>query len=84
MRNAGRLVMGFYPLPEREAKCLQCSLRFPATAFSALDPCVGDGAAFHALLEGASCHRYGIDCSLSLAESLCLSETVFPGYHVDR
>jgi hypothetical protein len=61
MRNAGRLVMGFYPLPEREAKCLQCSLRFPATAFSALDPCVGDGAAFHALLEGASCHRYGIE-----------------------
>ena len=61
MRNAGRLVLGFYPLPEKEARRLQRYLHLPGAAFSALDPCVGDGVAFHALLEGRACHRYGIE-----------------------
>lgn len=38
MRNAGRLVLGFFPLPEIEARRLRSYLCFPECEFSALDP----------------------------------------------
>lgn len=69
MRNEGRLVLGFYPLPEAEAKRLKCYLTFPDGDFAAIDPCVGDGAAFAALLDGTTCHRYGIELDSLRAES---------------
>lgn len=68
MRNAGRLVLGFYPLPESDAKRLQRYLQFPEYEFSAMDPCVGDGVAFDALLKGICCHRYGIELDAHRAE----------------
>jgi Uncharacterised methyltransferase family (DUF6094) len=61
MRNQGRLVLGFYPLPEIEARRLKAHLEFPEREFSALDPCVGDGVAFTALLDGKTCFRHGIE-----------------------
>ncbi len=61
MRNAGRLVLGFYPLPETEAKRIRKYLCFPGCGFSALDPCVGDGVAFDFLTTGTQAHRYGIE-----------------------
>ena len=39
----------YYPLPIREAERIRNLLRFPNEPFSALDPCVGDGAAFAAI-----------------------------------
>jgi|SRR5579864_2442700 len=69
MRNEGRLVLGFYPLPENEAKRLRLYLDFPDREFAALDPCVGDGAAFNALVDGTACHRYGIELDSLRAES---------------
>lgn len=69
MRNEGRLVLGFYPLPEKEAKRIKQYLDFPDREFAALDPCVGDGAAFSALLDGITCHRYGIELDSLRAES---------------
>ena len=67
MRNAGRLKLGFYPLSIPEAKRLRGYLSFPDSHFSAIDPCVGDGAAFHHLLEGVAAQRYGIELDGSRA-----------------
>lgn len=60
IRLAGRLKLGFYPLPEREAARLEACLDCPAE-FSALDPCVGDGAALSRLLQEKSARAYGIE-----------------------
>ncbi len=68
MRNAGRLVLGFYPLPTREAAQLRRYLRFPTSEFAAVDPCVGNGVAFQTLLEGTPCHRYGVELDSLRAE----------------
>src|ERR1700694_562390 len=68
MRNAARLILAFYPLPSDEAKRLRQYLRFPETEFSAVDPCVGDGVAFEALLEGKRCQRYGVELDALRAE----------------
>jgi hypothetical protein len=51
MRPHGKTKLGFYPLPVPEAERLRNCLVFPPE-FSALDPCVGDGAAFTHLLHG--------------------------------
>src|SRR5437016_1431866 len=61
MRNAGRLKLGFYPLPQCEAQRLRAHLSFPAEPFAALDPCVGDGAAFHTILDQSPALQYGIE-----------------------
>ena len=67
MRNAGRLKLGFYPLPIPEAMRLRGYLSLPDGPFSAMDPCVGHGAAFHCLLDGVSANRYGIELDGSRA-----------------
>lgn len=67
MRLAGRLKLGFYPLPVTEAERIRRRLQYPAE-FSALDPCVGDGAAFSTLLESAAAHAYGIEIDAYRAE----------------
>lgn len=68
MRNEGRLVLGFYPLPVNEAKHIRRYLEFPDREFTAVDPCVGDGTAFVALLDGTTCYRYGIELDSLRAE----------------
>ena len=60
MRLAGRLKLGFYPLPTKEAECIRVRLQYPEE-FAALDPCVGDGVAFSRLLETTKAHAYGIE-----------------------
>ena len=44
MRNAARLKMGYYPLPEVEGAKLRSLLSFTGPA-SVIDPCVGQGTA---------------------------------------
>ncbi len=61
MRNAGRLKLGFFPLPQSEAVRLRNFLAFPQEPFAALDPCVGDGAAFQTIVNDTSAMRYGIE-----------------------
>ena len=61
IRNAGRLKLGFYPLPQIEARRLRTQLVFPAEPFAALDPCVGDGAAFQTILADSPALPYGIE-----------------------
>ncbi len=60
MRPHGQTKLGFFPLPEAEAKRLKNWLTFPER-FSAIDPCVGDGVAFAHLLQDVAAHRYGIE-----------------------
>jgi hypothetical protein len=67
MRPHGQTKLGFYPLPVAEAGRLRTWLTFPER-FCALDPCVGDGAAFTHLLHGVTAHRYGIEIDANRAE----------------
>jgi len=60
MRNAARLKMGYYPLPESEGIKLRALLSFPQPA-SAIDPCVGQGTALHLVTRGAEVRRYGVE-----------------------
>lgn len=61
MRNAGRLKLGYYPLPPSEAQRLRAHLAFPQEQYAALDPCIGDGRAFHILVEQSPAVQYGIE-----------------------
>ena len=67
MRPRGKTKLGFFPLPLAEAQRLKNLLAF-ASVFSALDPCVGDGAAFTWLLGGAESRAYGIEIDANRAE----------------
>lgn len=67
MRPAGRLKLGFYPLPVEEAERMQARLEFPAQ-FAAVDPCVGDGAAFSHLVHPEGAQRWGIEIDAYRAE----------------
>jgi hypothetical protein len=67
MRLAGRLKLGFYPLPVREAERIRTRLTYPEQ-FAAIDPCIGDGVAFKKLLGLSQAHAYGIEIDAYRAE----------------
>ena len=60
MHIHGKTKLGFFPLPIPEARRLRNYLLLP-NEFSALDPCVGDGVAYTALLEATPARRYAIE-----------------------
>ena len=68
MRAAGRLRLGFYPLPSSEAQRIRRWLSFPDVVSAAVDPCIGDGVAFESITEGAEVLRYGIELDAYRAE----------------
>jgi hypothetical protein len=61
MRNVARIKLGYYPLPPAEGSRLRRLLSFSPEPTSALDPCVGTGAAFEQLTDNASTKRYAIE-----------------------
>jgi tRNA1(Val) A37 N6-methylase TrmN6 len=67
MRLAGRLKLGFYPLPVKEAGRISLHLQCPPE-FAAVDPCVGDGIAFSRLLQSTNAQSYGIEIDAYRAE----------------
>jgi hypothetical protein len=67
MRLAGRLKLGFYPLPTKEAERIRVRFRYPEE-FAALDPCVGDGVAFSRLLAPSKPQALGIEIDAFRAE----------------
>ena len=67
MRLAGRLKLGFYPLPVKEAERISLHLQCPPE-FAAVDPCVGDGIAFSRLIQSTQAHSYGIEIDAYRAE----------------
>jgi hypothetical protein len=68
LRFQGKSRLGFYPLPFSEAQRIRKFLQFPGAPSSALDPCVGDGAAFEVITSGAEVLRYGIELDSYRAE----------------
>lgn len=60
MRNAARLKMGYYPLPESEGVKLRSLLSYNCPA-SVIDPCVGQGAALRLVTKNASVRLHGIE-----------------------
>jgi len=68
MRAAGRLRLGFYPLPSCEAQRIRRLVSFPDLDSTAVDPCIGDGVAFEAITEGARVLCYGIELDAYRAE----------------
>jgi Uncharacterised methyltransferase family (DUF6094) len=68
MRLAGKMKLGFYPLPLSEARRIRKCLVLPAGSFSALDPCVGDGRPFEVIMAGSAARRYGIELDAYWAE----------------
>ncbi len=68
MRNSGRLKLGYYPLPMQEGRRLRLLLRCPEV-FSAVDPCVGTGAALDLVTADCDCRRYGIELDAERASA---------------
>jgi hypothetical protein len=68
MRLAGRERLGFYPLPIPEAGRIRRFLAFPDKECCALDPCVGDGAAFAEITSNTRVLRYGVELDAGRAE----------------
>jgi hypothetical protein len=68
MRLAGRTRLGFYPLPPPEAERIRRFLTFPDTPCCALDPCVGDGAAFVEIASDKNVLRYGVELDAGRVE----------------
>ena len=59
--------LGFYPLPGIEVQRIRLHLEYPAK-FAALDPCIGDGAAFHKLVQDSGAVPYGVETDAHRAE----------------
>jgi hypothetical protein len=60
-RIQSKMKLGYYPLALPEAQRIRNHLQLPTEAASVLDPCVGTGAALHALTDGAQVKRYGVE-----------------------
>jgi len=61
MRLAGKQKLGYFPLPLAEAERIRRFLKFPISGCATLDPCIGDGGAFHAIAGDPQAIRYGIE-----------------------
>ena len=68
MRIQGKLRLGYFPLPLTEARRIRACLRYPTSPLSAIDPCIGDGAAFLTIAGGSCARRYGIELDAYRAE----------------
>jgi hypothetical protein len=60
MRNAGRLKLGYYPLPVEEAQNIR-ALLMSFAPYSAIDPCAGDGTALLEITKDTGAHLAGIE-----------------------
>jgi SAM-dependent methyltransferase len=60
--------MGYFPLPEAEARRIRQHLIFPPSCFTALDPCAGEGKALAVITTGGRCQRCGIELDAYRAE----------------
>jgi hypothetical protein len=67
MRLAGRLKLGYYPLPPSEGDKIRNLLLFGAEPASVIDPCVGTGAALQQITKGGNRRLYGIELDAARA-----------------
>ena len=68
MRIQGKLRLGYFPLPLTEARRIRACLRYPTSPLSAIDPCIGDAAAFLTITGESCARRYGIELDAYRAE----------------
>lgn len=68
MRLAGRTRLGFYPLPLPEAERIRRFLAFSDKQCCALDPCVGDAAAFAEITSDKRVLQYGVELDAGRAQ----------------
>jgi hypothetical protein len=68
MRNAARLKMGYYPLPDSEGVKLRSLLTYTQTC-SVIDPCVGQGTALRLVTSNAPVRLYGIELDAERART---------------
>jgi SAM-dependent methyltransferase len=67
-RPQSRVRMGYFPLPEAEARRILQHIKFPPSSFTALDPCAGEGKALAVITEGTKGQSYGIELDAYRAE----------------
>ena len=60
MRNAGRLKLGYFPLPMEEARNIR-ALLVSTAPYAAIDPCIGDGSAGLELTRDTGAFLSGIE-----------------------
>lgn len=60
MRNAGRIKLGYFPLPVEEAQRMH-ALLVPSAPYAAIDPCVGDGTALVEFTRDTGAQLAGIE-----------------------
>ena len=60
MRNAGRIKLGYFPLPVEEAQRMR-ALLVASAPYAAVDPCVGDGTALVELTRDTGAQLAGIE-----------------------
>jgi hypothetical protein len=73
VRNAARIKLGYYSLPQEEGKRLRGLLEFSAGTTSVVDPCVGTGAALHQLTDGAVAQKHGVELDANRAAAAATS-----------
>ena len=71
-RNAARLKMSHFPLPEPEARKIRSLLSFPGPC-SVVDPCAGKGTALNLITAGAPVVRLGVELDTARAEEAAAS-----------
>jgi hypothetical protein len=71
-RNAARLKMGYFPLPEVEAQKIRSLLSFPGLC-SVVDPCAGKGTALNLITAEAPVVRFGVELDTARAEEAAAS-----------
>jgi hypothetical protein len=71
-RNAARLKMGYFPLPEAEAHKIRSLLSFPGLC-SVVDPCMGKGTALNQITAQAPAIRFGVELDTGRAEDASAS-----------
>ncbi len=67
-RPTSKLRMGYFPLPEAEARRIRQHLTFPSSNFTAIDPCAGEGKALAVITGGTRGQRCGIELDAYRAE----------------
>ncbi len=71
-RNSSRLKMGFFPLPEEEARRISSLLSFSGPC-SVVDPCAGKGAALNLITAAAPVVRFGVELDTARSEEAAAS-----------
>jgi len=71
-RNAAKLKMGHFPLPEAEARRIRSLLSFSGPC-CVVDPCAGKGTALNLITAGAPVVRLGVELDTARAEEAAKS-----------